>query len=138
MTEHYNNQAKNPPVQRLSDGAISVKVWRNVNQEGRAVYSTTFQRTYTDPKTGEPRESNSLYKDDLLKLPELATEARRSIRQFQEQDRAQSREMEQQEPQDSMAHQRDEAMAQAAPEQGRGRSQEPARGAQRREPDMGL
>jgi hypothetical protein len=91
MTEHYNNQAsngaKNPPVQRISDGAVSVKVWRNLNQDGRAVYSTTFQRTYTDPKTGEPRESSSLYKDDLLKLPELASEARRTIRHFQEQDR---------------------------------------------------
>lgn len=87
MTDHYNTKAKNPPVQRISDGAVSVKVWRNFNQDGLAVYSTTFQRSYTDPKTGEPRESHSLYKDDLLKLPELASEARRTIRHFHKRDR---------------------------------------------------
>lgn len=120
-----------------SDGAISVKVWRNHNKDGRAVYSTTFQRTYTDAKTGEPRESHSLYKDDLLKLSELAIEARRSISRFQEQDRERTQEVDQPDRQDgSIAHQRNDAMANAAPDQKQETDQHQGRQDPQRQPGM--
>ena len=95
----------------------------------------------TDARSTRPRSSaltHSLSRNDLLKLAELAGEARRSIRHFQEQDRTHNREREQQDQQEhSLADERDAAMADAAPEQGRRPAQSRSRQAPQYEPGMG-
>lgn len=138
MTEHRNTSSTNRPVATHRDGTISIKVWRNFARDGRPVYSTTIQRTYSDPKTGEPRDSHSLSRDDLLKLPELAGEARRSIRHFQEQDRTQNREMEQPDRHgQTLADERDAAMANAAPDHDQSQARQQTRQGPHHEPGMG-
>ncbi|MCI4663148.1 MAG: hypothetical protein MRY74_00360 [Neomegalonema sp.] len=106
MTENTNN----PPVETHRDGAVSAKIWRNHTNEGDAFYSVTFQRTYTDPQTEKPRESSSFQGTDLLKIQQLAGEAYKSVSHHRALDREEAKDL---------AAERDAAMAQAEPEQGR-------------------
>ena len=116
----------NPPVATHRDGAVSAKVWRNIANDGRPFYSTTFQRTYTDQATGQPRETTSFQGTDVLKIQHLATEAYQTISRLRDQDRAQAQpeQQGQNQPQTSgLAQQRDAVMSdpnvtQAAPQQG--------------------
>lgn len=132
------NQNANPPVATLRDGAISAKVWRNF-AEGQALpfYSVTFQRTYTDPATEQPRETHSFGSTDILKVQQLASEAYRTVSHLRTQDRAELRHDQdpgfqpeetyfepQATPQPGLELQRDAAMN-AAPQQP---SRGPARG----------
>lgn len=83
-----SNYTNNPPVETHRDGAVSVKVWRNITKNGNPAYSVTFQRTYTDPKTNQVAESRSFGGTDILKIPQLANEAYRTIGQMREMDKA--------------------------------------------------
>lgn len=125
------------PLTTHKDGALSVKVWRNVSQQGDIFYNTTVQRSYKDAQSGEWRETNNLRPDDLLKVQNLSQEAYQSIRQAQAQDHSRSQQQQewqqQQQGQDntpqqhysepsqkvsmSMEDQYREAMSQAASEQ---------------------
>ncbi|MGF1463322.1 MAG: hypothetical protein ACFB2Z_09170 [Maricaulaceae bacterium] len=88
MTEGAKNP---PPVAVHRDGAVNIKIWRNIAQDGQAFYSATFGRTYTDPASGQLRESASFQGAELLKLQQLAGEAYRSIGQLRAHDQAQDR-----------------------------------------------
>lgn len=144
-----SNYTNNPPVETHRDGAVSVKVWRNITKNGNPAYSVTFQRTYTDPNTNQVAESRSFGGTDILKIPQLASEAYRTIGQMREMDRAERgnnitppHDFDQQPTrlpldserqnivsqnvttsnavtpkQDGLAHQRDDAMNNVAPEQ---------------------
>lgn len=104
-----------PPVETHRDGAVSAKIWRNHSNEGEAFYSVTFQRTFTDPATQQPREAHSFQGTDILKVQQLASEAYQTVGRLREQDRIPSYEREQAEP--NLAQQRDAAMQEAAPVQ---------------------
>lgn len=138
------DKRKNAPVATHRDGALSSKVWQNHNKEGDPYYSVTLQRTYTNAQ-GQPAETNSFSRNDLLKVKELASESYRTIGIQREMDKEQSRERgqeekheqayqqqqeQEQEPEQSLAEQRDVAFANAAPQQDQQNSpeHEPERG----------
>jgi hypothetical protein len=138
---NMSEQTHNPPIETHRDGAVSAKIWRNVNKDGKPSYNVTFQRTYTDPKTQQVAESRSFMGTDILKVPQLASDAYRSIGKMRELDRTmatpeqaqepqldvnqdQSPQPAQHHPQEGMAAQRDAAMQNAAPTQ----KQAPSRG----------
>lgn len=87
-----SKQTKNAPVATHRDGAISAKVWRNVSNEGKPYYSTTFARTYTNPQTQQIAEAQSFGGTDILKVQQLAGEAYQSITQLREQDKQRNQE----------------------------------------------
>ena len=131
---------KNPPIQTHRDGAISAKVWRNYSNEGEPFYSVTFQRTYTDPKTKEPRETNSFLGTDVLKVQQLAAEAYRTIGHERQLDKDYAKSQEagrdatgqgkSSPEQQRLSQERDAAFERSAPEQqrshGRTRGHEPS------------
>ncbi len=128
------NQPKQPPVATLRDGAVSAKVWRNISSDGKPHYSTTLQRTYTDPKTGAPRESQSFQGVELLKLQLLAKQAYVTESRFRERDRQQEQKKEQSAQYEAplaeqvgLAQQHNEAMDQAPDQPLPGRSPSPTR-----------
>lgn len=124
-------QTKSAPVAVHRDGAVSAKVWPHVSKQGNVFYTSTVQKTYTDPATGQPRETRSLNEKDLLKVPRLTEQAYDSIKRFRAQDRQNAKAQEQspnqaqyqaplqnqQQPTQDMSAIRDQAMAQAAPRQ---------------------
>lgn len=128
-----SEQSNNPLVETHRDGAVSAKVWRNISQEGKPFYSVTFQRTYTDPATNKVAESRTFQGTDILKVPQLAGDAYRTIGKMRELDRAdraqtqapqQNVEPQQQpekqavaQPEQGLAQQRDAVMENAAPTQ---------------------
>lgn len=134
-------EAKNPPIATHRDGAVSAKVWRNFSKDGDPFYSVTFQRTYTDPQNGEPRETNSFIATDVLKVQQLAGEAYRTINHERRQEKRYARAQDGQAPaeeqqaqqQQGLAPQREAAFDAAAPQQGRGGRER----APDREPDLG-
>lgn len=135
-----NQENRNAPVATHRDGATSAKVWRNVNKDGQPYYSVTFQRTYTNARTGSPAETHSFSGNDILKIQQLASESYRTIGTMREMDkaeRAKAQEMQQpqqsqpeQQPQQNMEQLRDQAMDNAAPIQNQGQAREhvPERG----------
>lgn len=82
-----STERSNPPVDTVRDGQTFIKIWRNRLPSGDPIYSSTIGYTYTDKQTGKPRDSYSLRDSDLLKLPDLSSRARTSIRHFREADR---------------------------------------------------
>lgn len=131
-----SEQSNNPLVETHRDGAVSAKVWRNVSQEGKPFYSVTFQRTYTDPATNNVAESRTFQGTDILKVPQLAGDAYRTIgkmRELDRADRAQTKAPQQQpvqqavaQPQQGLAQQRDAAMEHAEPNQNQAPEHAPA------------
>ncbi|MEP5730216.1 MAG: hypothetical protein ABJL67_12705 [Sulfitobacter sp.] len=105
-------ETKNPPVATLKDGPISAKVWRNVSNEGKTYYNTTFGRVFTK-ENGEYGETRSFSQNDLLKVEKLASEAYRTVQLNRQQDKEASREAAEAEPVD-MAKERDAAMQNAS------------------------
>ncbi len=131
-------QKGNPPVSTHRLGDVSVKIWENHDKENNAYYSVTFQKTYTDRKTGERRETRNFKSDDMYKIPELAEKAQDSVRYFQQQNRDRAKVQQQEQgqpeqaqqqapleqsqqspaqPQQDLRQQQEAAMAQAAPQQ---------------------
>ncbi len=88
-------QAKSAPIAVHRDGAVSTKVWPHVSKQGNVFYTTTLQKTFTDPATGKPRETRSLNEKDLLKVPRLTEQAYDSIKRFKAQDRENAKAQEQ-------------------------------------------
>lgn len=78
-----DTKTKNPPVYVHRDGSVFAKVWENLSDDGRAFYNVTVGKTYTDPNTGKPCDSNNLQKNDLLKAQFLMGEAYRTVGQMQ-------------------------------------------------------
>lgn len=120
-----SEQKTNPLIETHRDGAVSAKVWRNLSQDGKPFYSVTFQRTYTDPSTNKVAESRTFQGTDILKVPQLAGDAYRTIGKMRELDRenhTQDRAPQQQslaiaQPEQGLAQQRDAVMENATPTQ---------------------
>ena len=92
MSEH-NNQTQqtesqspsgNPPVITHWDGPVFAKVWENVSEKGGVYFNVRSGKLYTDPKTGQTRETQSLQKSDLPKIQFVMGEAYRSISLLQQ------------------------------------------------------
>lgn len=81
-------QPGNPPIKTHRDGAVFAKVWRNEREGGEPFYSVTLGRTYSDPESGEVRESRSFSGTDILKAQAQLGEAYRTITQERAYDRA--------------------------------------------------
>ncbi|MBO4168854.1 hypothetical protein [Cereibacter azotoformans] len=64
---------KNRPVQTFRDGNLKVAIWENT-REDKTAYSVQFRRSYRDPD-GQPREADTYYAGDLLRLSRLATQS---------------------------------------------------------------
>lgn len=140
-----SEEKKNAPIQTLRDGAIVVKLWQQEGKNGPYV-SATLGRTYQNEQTGEYGESRSLSGSDVLKAQALLGEANKEMVQWREyhkeldrQEQPEKIETPRQEstretaspeltpeaardpvaqnPESSLAQQRDDAMAQAAPSQ---------------------
>lgn len=135
-----NDHKKNAPVATHRDGAISSKVWRNLNKDGDPYYTASFQRTYTNAE-GRPAETNTFSRNDLLKVKELASEAYRTIGIQREMDKENDQQRHNHEQnaepqldiapqQQGLSQQRDAAMSNAAPNQHPGNTYEhgPERG----------
>lgn len=74
------------PADKVRHGNVHATIWKNVNAEGKAWYSTTVQRTFKDKK-GKWRPTDSFSRDDLLIVSEVATAAYNRIRELEAQDR---------------------------------------------------
>jgi len=89
MSEH-NKQTQpqspsgNPPVIIHWDGAVFAKVWENESHKGGVYFNVRSGKLYTDPKTGQTRETQSLQKSDLPKMQFVMGEAYRSISLLQQ------------------------------------------------------
>jgi len=64
--------SKHQPLLVIRDGALKDSIWRNKGANGRFL-STVFARTYTSG--GEPKDSHTFGRGDLLALAELARKA---------------------------------------------------------------
>ena len=78
-----------PPAATLRDGNLKATIWQNEGEKG-AYFTTTFAKTYRDQQSGELRDTNVFTSNDLLKISELAREARTTTRKLY-QDRSHAR-----------------------------------------------
>lgn len=60
----------NKPVHRIRLSRISASIFKNESQEGKAFYSTQFDRSYLDGE--EWKHTRSFSRDDLLLLAKVA------------------------------------------------------------------
>lgn len=65
------HETKNRPIENIRDGAIKAAIWKNESDNG-TFFSVTFERTYTDAKTGEVKSTNSFSGSELLRVARLA------------------------------------------------------------------
>ena len=79
-----NTASVKPPVIKHNDGAVFAKVWENESDKGGVYFNVTSGKLYTDPKTGETRETQNLQKSDLPKMQYVLGEAYRSISMLQQ------------------------------------------------------
>jgi hypothetical protein len=86
MANATNSDTPNQPADRLRFGAIQAAIWRNVTDEGRVLYSVTFDRRYVDQK-GAWQSSSAFGRNDLLVLAKLADRCNTRIYELQAQDR---------------------------------------------------
>lgn len=64
----------NKPLDKLKDGMISATIWQNQTEEGKARYSVTIARSYTDDDD-KWHETNSFSTLELLMVSRLAGKA---------------------------------------------------------------
>ena len=71
-----------PPTSVIRDGNLKASIWQN---EGEKVtyYTTTFAKTYRD-RNGDPRDTSAFNQSDLLRISELAREARSKTRELRQ------------------------------------------------------
>lgn len=81
-----------PPTSVIRDGSLKATIWENQGEKG-TYFTTTFAKTYRDQASGELRDTNVFTNNDLLKVSELAREARAKTRELQ-QDRSYNRSQE--------------------------------------------
>jgi hypothetical protein len=82
------SEAKNePPVARVRLSTVQASIWRNQSPDGKAYYSATFDRRFTD-KDGKWKNSTKFGYDDLLLLAKVADLAHSEIAKLRAADRA--------------------------------------------------
>lgn len=85
-----------PPIKQLRVDSIEVSVWKNVNEDGKASYATTFQRSYRLPEEQRSqgddgwRKTTSLRRSDLILLQQLLTKTFWAILDLEASDRESS------------------------------------------------
>lgn len=72
-----------PPTSVIRDGSLKATIWENHGEKG-TYFTTTFAKTYRDQASGELRDTNVFTNNDLLKVSELAREARAKTRELQQ------------------------------------------------------
>ncbi len=82
----------NAPVKIHEDGSLKIKIWNNQLPDGNFKPSARVTKPYKDRETGEWRETQNLNSDDMLKLSQLAGEARQTMRQIDQENRDHRRE----------------------------------------------
>lgn len=70
-----------PPASVIRDGNLKATIWENQGDKG-AYFTTTFAKTYRDQQSGELRDTNVFTSNDLLRISELAREARSKTREL--------------------------------------------------------
>lgn len=78
------------PEATLRDAHLKASIWRNEGEKG-SYYTTTLARTYKD-NDGNPKDTHSFSKNDLLKASELARSAYNRINELQR-EQSQSRDV---------------------------------------------
>jgi hypothetical protein len=119
----------NGPVQTLRHKGVFIKLWKQEGPNGPFI-TTTMGKTYKDKATGEFKEGHSFTENDLGKLDFLMHDARKEIilwndyhrelarqNDLRTQPQQQAPEPAAQAPVMDMTAARDQAMAQAAPQQ---------------------
>ncbi len=71
-----------PPTAVIRDTNIKATIWENQGEKG-TYFTTTLAKTYRD-QNGELRDTNVFTNNDLLKVSELAKEARTKTRELQQ------------------------------------------------------
>lgn len=66
------DQKRNAPIIVLRDGSLKASVWENDGENGKYL-TTTFAKTYSND--GDPQDTQSFGKSDLLAISELARRA---------------------------------------------------------------
>lgn len=64
---------KKRPVETIRDGNLKVSIWENTRDD-KSAYSVQFRRSYRDQE-GQPRDADSYFAGDLLRLSRLATQS---------------------------------------------------------------
>ena len=85
-----NSTSKNdPPVDRVKNvnGMIEVPIWRNIDEQGKANYSTTAaERSYYDKQEDRYKTTTTLFNEDNLEVAKLYDRAYERIRELREAD----------------------------------------------------
>ncbi|MEQ9617082.1 MAG: hypothetical protein RLN60_03510 [Phycisphaerales bacterium] len=97
MANATNSGTANQPADRLRFGAIQAAIWRNVSDEGRVLYSVTFDRCYVDQE-GDWQSSSAFGRNDLLVLAKLADRCNTRIYELQADDNARDSENAEEQP----------------------------------------
>jgi len=81
---NVTQQNPQPPVTTYRMGAVSGAVWANLREEedGQSVvrHSVKIKRRYRDPQTGEYRDSDYFFPDDLPYVWLIAKDAFRFVK----------------------------------------------------------
>lgn len=80
MEDYY--MSSTPPTAVIRDTNIKATIWENQGEKG-TYFTTTLAKTYRD-QNGELRDTNVFTNNDLLKVSELAKEARTKTRELQQ------------------------------------------------------
>ena len=78
-----------PPVDRVKNinATIQVPIWRNVDTDGKANYSTTpAERSYFDKQEDRYKTTTTLFDEDTLEVAKLYERAYERIRELREAD----------------------------------------------------
>jgi len=78
---------KASPAAKLRMGVVTVSIWRNLDQEGRAWYSATVERSYKD-KSDQWKHTNSFGRNEMLVVAKIANLAHSKIHELESRDRA--------------------------------------------------
>ncbi len=75
------------PVAKIRMGVVAAAIWRNLDQEGRAWYSVTLERSYRD-KSDDWQHTNSFGRNELLTVAKVANIAHSRVHEFESRDKA--------------------------------------------------
>lgn len=74
------------PVAKIRMGVVAATIWRNVDEEGRAWYSVTLDRSYRD-KSDVWKHTNSFGRNELLTVAKVANIAHSRVHEFESRDK---------------------------------------------------
>lgn len=66
--------SKNPPIEKIRFGRISVSIWENTDKDGNSYHTFSPERAYKD-ENGDIKSTKSFNLNDLLTLAEACRQA---------------------------------------------------------------